>query len=274
MILLAVLPGCGRINFDPLRSGDAAIDATPRCTPQAPFTTITRVDAIATGNVDGGARLNADETTIYFHSDRSGQYRILQATRASRDLPFGMATDALPSGDGLWPTVSRDELTLVYSTVDLFASTRGSVSEAFPPAALLTSLNTSNGETNPFLGALGTTLYFTTYEPDGTFYAAAWPAAASAQPIAELNTSGREEGPAVSDDERVIYFARDTGNGPEVYYAERDSATSSFGPAVAVAELAAPGNNKPTWLSPDLCRLYFETTRSGNYDIYVAERTP
>jgi hypothetical protein len=277
MTLLAVLPGCGRIDFDPLRAADAAIDTTTlptRCDPQAPFTTITRMDSVDTLMIEGGARLNADETTIYFHSDRSGLYKLWSATRARRDLPFEPATIAMPTGDCLWPTLTSNELTVVYSTIDLFTSTRGSVSEPFPGGTLIASLNGASNTTNPFLGPLGTTLYFTTYDPEGNFYTAPWPGLASAQPIIELNTAGREEAPVLSADEHVIYFSRDAGNGPDIFIAQRDSSTGSFGPAALVPELNSMSDDKATWLSPDHCRLYFESGREASFDIFVAERTP
>jgi hypothetical protein len=44
--------------------------------------------------------------------------------------------------------------------------------------------------------------------------------------------------------------------------------------AVEVAELNSADDDKATWLSPDLCRLYIETTRNGFSDIFLAERQP
>jgi hypothetical protein len=274
MILFAVLPGCGRIHFDPLADASDGIDAAPRCSAQAPFTTITRVDSLSSSMIDGAARLDENETTAYFHSDRTGGlFQIWSATRASRDMPFEMPTIAVTSS-AFWPTLTNDALTLVYSTNDLLMSTRGNESETFPPATVIASLDSVSALTNPFLGPLGTTLYFTIYEPEGSFYSAPWPPTGGAQPIAELNTAGREEAPVLSADERVIYFARDTGTGPDVFMAQRDSPTSSFGPELAVTEVNSASDDKPTSLSPDLCRLYFETSRDGFSDIYLAERTP
>jgi hypothetical protein len=224
MTFLAVLPGCGRIDFDPLRATDAALDTTApaRCEPQAPFTSITRVDSLSSPMIDGGARLNAEETTAYFHSDRGGGlFQIWTATRASRDVAFGTPTIMLAT-TAFWPTVTSNGLTLVYSTNDLLISTRNTEADVFQPGTVIASLDSASDLTNPFLGPLGTTLYFTIYEPEGSFYSAPWPPMGSAQPIAELNTAGRDEAPVLSDDERVIYFSRDAGPGPDIFVTQRD----------------------------------------------------
>jgi hypothetical protein len=43
-----------------------------------------------------------------------------------------------------------------------------------------------------------------------------------------------------------------------------------------VGELTTATHESPTWLSHDLCRLYFESSRSTgtDFDIYLAERQP
>lgn len=276
MTFLAVLTGCGRINFDPLddAGSDPGDAAAVRCDPQAPFTTIARVDSLSSTMIDGAARLNTTETTAYFHSDRGGgTFQIWSATRASRDVAFGAPTIVLATS-AFWPTVTSNGLTLVYSTNDLLISTRITEADVFQPGTVIASLDSTSALTNPFLGPLGSTLYYTIYEPEGTFYSAPWPPMGGAQPITELNTAGRDEAPVLSDDEHVIYFSRDAGSGPDIFVAQRDSVTSSFGPASEVTELNSTADDKATWLSPDACRLYFETTRNGSSDIYLAERQP
>jgi hypothetical protein len=91
--------------------------------------------------------------------------------------------------------------------------------------------------------------------------------------IAELDSAADEGMPTLSSDELVIYFARRNPTTYDTFRATRTDAGAMFGSVVAVTELnMANVDDAPTWLSPDGCRLYLESSRSGNFDIYVAER--
>jgi hypothetical protein len=277
--LLAVLAGCGRIDFDPRTDAAAGIDAQPRCNPQAPFTTISRIDSLSTvGRVDGAVRLSADETVAYFHSDRDVfNFQIWSAKRASRDLPFETPTVVQGPPPIYWPSVTPDQLTLLSANGnDIFVATRATVNDVFPTGVLLASLDSTASQNNAFIDASGTTLYFTRYEPDAKLYSSPWPPTGTPSVIAELDTAANESAPTVSDDDLVIYFARETNAQLDIFMAQRDSATSTFGAAVMVGELTTATHESPTWLSHDLCRLYFESSRSTgtDFDIYLAERQP
>lgn len=278
MTLLAVLAGCGRIDFDPRTDAGAGIDAQPRCNPQAPFTSITRVDSLDTAvMIDGAVRMTSDETTAYFHSDRNFTFEIWSATRTSRELPFGAPQVVLSSPPTYWPTVTADQLTVLYSTnTDIMMSTRGAVSDAFAPGAVVPALDSTANQTTPFLGPLGNTVYFARYEPDAKLYEADWPATSTPRLIPELDGPGDDVAPVLSDDELVMYFSRaDSSTQPEIVVATRDTVTASFGAPAFVTELSSPQADSPTWLSRDLCRLYFESLRNGtDWDIYLAERQP
>lgn len=275
MIFLAVLAGCGRIDFDPLT--DAGTVVTPRCDPQAPFTSVTPIDSLNTTDIDGALRLTADETVAYWHTLRSGSFQLWTASRASRDLPFENPTVVEPDIGVYWPTVTSDQLTLLYSTNnDIKIATRGAVTDAFPAGVVAAGLDSTLDQNDPFLGPLGTAVYFTQYAPDGKLSAAPWPpTGAVAQPIAELDTPEHEFSPVLSDDERVIYFSRYGASPDDIFMAIRDSVSSRFSAPVAVAELNTPQDDGPTWLSGDLCRLYFQSDRNGtDWNIYLAERQP
>ena len=63
------------------------------------------------------------------------------------------------------------------------------------------------------------------------------------------------------------------GGDLDVWVRERQSRDDEFGPAVNVAGVNSPESEFPGWISPDNCRLYFD---SGDVvrDLYVAERMP
>lgn len=279
MTLLAVLAGCGRIDFDPLTDAAAGIDAQARCNPQAPFTAISRIDSLSiVGRVDGALRLNADETVAYFHSDRDvGNFQIWSAKRASRELPFETPTVVQGPPPIYWPTLTPDQLTMLSANGnDILVATRATVNDVFPAGVLLASLDNAASQNNAFLDAAGTTLYFSRYMPDAKLVAAPWPSTGTSQVIAELDSSTDENAPAVSDDDLVIYFGRTISGQVDIYMAQRDATTLPFGAPVEISELTSTTHESPTWVSHDLCRLYFESSRSTgtDFDIYLAERQP
>jgi hypothetical protein len=57
----------------------------------------------------------------------------------------------------------------------------------------------------------------------------------------------------------------------------RATTTVPWGTPVQVTELDTPGADNPTWISPDGCRLYFESNEGPGgaqpwYDLFVAAR--
>ena len=66
----------------------------------------------------------------------------------------------------------------------------------------------------------------------------------------------------------------DAGNDFDVFLSTRASTSQPWSAPSQVAELDTPSIEVPSWLSPDLCRLYLTTNRGGNYDIYLASRSP
>lgn len=61
----------------------------------------------------------------------------------------------------------------------------------------------------------------------------------------------------------------------DIWRSQRSRVTDPFAPPALVTELQASGNQFPTWLSPDGCRLYIDSNAAGNGDdIFVAERAP
>jgi hypothetical protein len=59
--------------------------------------------------------------------------------------------------------------------------------------------------------------------------------------------------------------------------ATRASTNDQFAPVRLLSELSVIGNGyatRPTWISPDGCRLYFVAYISGAPHLFVAERSP
>jgi hypothetical protein len=97
--------------------------------------------------------------------------------------------------------------------------------------------------------------------------------------VGGVDTADNEDSPAITADERVLFFRR---NAPmadaDIYTASRSTATDGFGPSSAVPGLSQPGVGEvPNWVSPDGCHLYFHSDApggSGGIDVWMAARPP
>ena len=57
-----------------------------------------------------------------------------------------------------------------------------------------------------------------------------------------------------------------------IFVARRASTSVPFDPPTEVAELNMGSETEPSWISADLCRLYFHSTRLGTSNVFVAAR--
>jgi Tol biopolymer transport system component len=280
---LVVLAACGGGGHKP----DAAIDAGPRCDPNAAFGAPVAVAGLDTNLDDQGARLTPDELTVVFARSRAnGTSDLYLATRATIGDPFG-APELLGSVNSvnseLWPTLSPDALLMLFDSdrattkFHVFVTRRTAADATFgPPTA---SVALADGDDQPML-ANGAALYFTSSTRAGLGIGDIWrvdidstgAAGTPAAVIGDVNSAADETAPAVTADERTIAFAR----GGDIYLATRSSAADGFGTATAIAGLADPAvREAPTWISPDACHLYLQSDAPGGMggiDLYMASR--
>jgi hypothetical protein len=286
---LSAVAGCGRVFFDPPRQLapdglESSVDAAPTtCDPAMPFTSIRPVEGLNSPSLEGAARFSPDELTTYFHTLRfSGGLELGVASRSRRDLPFDSPM-ALGRTTG-WPAISPDGLALVYSTNDgsgnqdeLFVATRSAPSGPFGGGTKLVTTSTILPEASPLISADSTALWFTRFEAgQPKIYSATWPDAAVMRRYDELDDGFGASTATLSPDQLTMYFTiPDVSNGTnDVFVARRSQRGDLFGSHVPVAIINTTANEAATWLSPDLCRLYFESDQTGDYDMYVAERAP
>ena len=85
----------------------------------------------------------------------------------------------------------------------------------------------------------------------------------------------------MSADERTMFYSRaKTGTDFDIWTSERMSPQDAFGAEVLVPELSTTHNERPGWLSPDGCRLYFGSDRPlppstvVGWNLHVASRPP
>jgi Tol biopolymer transport system component len=287
--VVIMLGGCGG-----LEAPDAPPDAPPevRCDPSQPFGEVIPVPGVNTDEWDGNPALSPDELTMYFASIRqspgTANGDLYVATRSSRDEAFGPAAamTALNTGsDERGVSVTPDGLTLYFHSsrsayYDLWLSARANTAAPFDAPVALAALNTSDVETSPMIAANGQTLYFERTPPEGS--TAIWKSTlggtgfAAPTMVTELNSASAFN-PLISGDGLQMYFASDRppSLGTDIWVASRASAEDPFGTPTNVAELNTNANDRPGWISPDGCRMYFWSSRSGgsgSFDIWQATR--
>lgn len=270
---------------------------TPRCDPNKPFGAPTLLAGLNTLDDEHGARLTADEKTIFFARWTDEGDWIYTAERDSPDDPFGPASLAPGINDvgarHAAPAPTPDGLTLYFSRntdfTDIYVAVRASRDRPFEAAREVTSIGTLDYESDAYPTATG--LYFTRGRTaDNGWYHSA---IAYARRLAggeldggafveSVNAPPANEGsPVVSADERhILWFSmRPTSTGRtdgEIWEATRPSLDVPFGPAVHLADLGSTAEDHPSWLSPDGCALYLASARPepglGGRNLYVARR--
>jgi hypothetical protein len=188
---------------------------------------------------------------------------IFFAERATVNEPFGEAVSLnLPhEGQGA-PWLSDDQLTLFFEvtwTIDTVLATRA---DRGAPFMIEESFG---GYTDPFVaGGPNGTLYVEQNRELEFASLSNWiPGSFESLGIGGIR-------PTLTADELTLYFSRDANN-PWTLVAVRDAVDEAFGEATA-AGIDSEFADAPSWISPDGCRLYFDTWYDASADLYVAER--
>jgi hypothetical protein len=103
-------------------------------------------------------------------------------------------------------------------------------------------------------------------------YRAQWMGAAFASPDEVFADTAGVSRVVVSADERTMFYTI----GGEMRMSTRASTTVSWLPGVTLAALESASSDGASWLSDDLCRLYYfnNAATNGDYNIRVSVRTP
>jgi hypothetical protein len=290
-------------HIDAADAADAAW-VWPGCNPTTAFDTITPLSEINTTDWEVSARASSDELTLYYtrapaNPPNGGSVGLDYAdlyvmTRATKNDPFSGETLLDPptqvgvKGD-LDPFVSADGLTLYFDSYRngpraVFVSTRGTMADPWGSPGVV-SLGTGYEELEPYANGDGTALWFAAPKPRpgdpgnmNMFRATLAGGAVTAVAFSDLDTVAGERSPVVSEDERVVYFSHNAPNSGDwnIYVATRSDPSKPFGPPQLVTELASVSYDAPTWVSRDLCTIYFTSERAsglGGRDMYVAHRS-
>lgn len=294
---------------DTISSAARLTAATPTANAvvMGPWSEPVHLDApVSSSAHDLGAKLSDDELTIYFGSDRSGGLGgvdIWVVRRDCRTCPWGDAVDLGPNVNSAnsegGPEISVDGHFLFFSsnrpgsvagTDDIWVSYRADVHDdlAWEAAVNLGPMvNTNSQEAGPAFitqGAGAATLYFSRA---GDIYSVSiahdGAALATAEPVAELNSSANEMEPSLRGDGKEIFFwsNRPGGlGGLDVWVSTRQNVND---PWSAPLSLPAPVNTPQGELSPNVSRdgrtLLWSATMAarpslGFQDFWMSTRNP
>lgn len=191
---------------------------------------------LSSGAVDTSPEISPDGLTMFLSSNRDGSDNdVYVSTRQNRDETWTtpMPVDSLNSDSGEYGVgFMPDLLHLVLAstrdgTFDLFGARRMTVNAAWGTPGPLMEINSGDLESDPWIDASGTVLYFTggprtgnidifTAErasPTGTF--------ATPTVVAEISGESADQDPWLSPDMRTVLFASNRSGSLDLYMAER-----------------------------------------------------
>jgi hypothetical protein len=288
--------------------GDAASDApaSKPCRPTDAFDfagPVVELNGSTVGATDINARLSPDQLTVFWVTNRSVQKgEIYTATRSSPSTTFGgVALVPIPlSGAPNSPAPYTG--TMFFGTVvsipetiwGIYKSTLSGATWSDPAIVSTATTGPQSPVVHPYLTPDGLRLAF-----DGrgvfdggtstTLYEVERPTTAddfsAKKELVELATQYSQSSPVLSRDKLTIYFATDRAHAPtgsndtDIWVATRTSTNSAFTGAAPVQgagiNSAVGSTNYPTWISDDLCTMYFDSDRfaSGNSNKKVFKAT-
>ena len=295
-VLLLASVGCGRLGFaertapdapEPLDGAPADTTSSAPCDLGQPFGAPELISELVGPGNDATLRLRPDELTGVFWSDRSGFGTDLYAVRrASHTSQFevtsiGVVNSAANDFD---PMLSADGGTLVFSSaraggpggVDLYEAQANAT--GFDPPVSLDGLSSASTDGGPYLTAGSRELLFAS-DRSGTseiYHAARLGSAQYGAPalIPELTVTDAYD-PVLTTDGLTIYFRSTRSGGPglnDIYSATRLDTAAVFGPATPVPGVNTAMSEGPNWVSPDGCRLYLTSDRSGTLHLWRASK--
>jgi hypothetical protein len=164
--------------------------------------------------------------------------------------------------------------------MDIFMSQRGATTAGFTNKQSSPWMNGNYDEFRPSITADGNEMFFLSEKGSNVlrFFHSLKSGGSFQGPteVTELNADGQASSIAISNDGLTAYFGSSrtgsTNGTSDVWTAHRDTRTASFANVTRVSELSTDGEELPSYISTDGCRLYFGTNRTGGGDIYVATK--
>lgn len=276
---------------------DGGGDAGAICDKAQPFGAPVLLGApVNTPAPEFGGRFSFDERTLYFYRNVGSPQDLYEASREGDALRFSapklLAGIAEADSNETHFTVSRDGTLAFFSSNrpgsegrDVWVARRPGATGAWQTPERVAALASAMNDTDTFLRPDGKVLYFASARSGGgDLFQATVDDVGSGVPdvgapvaLAALNTADEEQAPMVTADDLTIYFSRTpAGRGDsDIFVATRATAKLTFGDVTPVAELSTDFIERPTWISPDGCRMLLTSSRPGTLgesDLFLAEK--
>lgn len=273
-------------------SGDADLDAgdsavpPPDCDLTKPFGAPQALsNAVNTSAYETGGRLSVDELTLYFTRAST----VYKATRGNKTDPFANVTPMADingtTADG-YLTMPASEVTAFFASnrtgsalLDIWSATRSNKTAAFMNIKREAILASAQDDDDPWVRADARMLYFDSKRSGVTdLYRAPIDATGTiGTPSKVLNVttdSDSESNPVVTADDLTLYFAFGATTGSQgIRVSKRASTNVEFSGITSVTELNTSSDDRPTWVSPDGCKILISSERpngQGSSDLYMA----
>src|SRR5690606_21111933 len=148
------------------------IYVTTRPDRASPWSAPVRVAELSSTADDAGPALGPGELTLYFSSDRGGDFDLYVSVRASKSEPWGepvAVAELASAATESEPWVNETGTLIVFGSrrpggqggTDLYAAERASPDQPFGPPAPIVELNTALNDTDPWLSPDARTIFFT-----------------------------------------------------------------------------------------------------------------
>jgi hypothetical protein len=283
---LAVAAACGSVEGKmkdaAVESDVLAVDAyVPTCAAGS-FTTSSPVMQLNSTSDDTFLRLSPDELTAYF-TRNTGTPGTYIATRGSTTSPFGTPAPMNNGVDMESPTVTADGLTMYFVSArtgtsgmrDVWKATRATTTADFANVTNVTELNSTAEEHDVYVLPDHSAIYVSSARNGGVheiFRAARNGSGFNAPMLVFSLTPGFVNRVVVAPDERTMAYQA----GNDIYLTTRSSTSDAWTAGNSQTPLNTVNADNPTWISSDLCRLYFQTNRVGTQglDFHVTVRSP
>ena len=145
-------------------SAYARIFEAKRSQPSGAFTSVSQVLSTAGHNVYS-PWVSPDNLRMYYHEESDWQIKVSQRASVSDPWPQGTAVSGLSSSSICSPSLSSDELTIVFNNPnvggwDMYMATRPNKDSAFGNIRSLSEINTAGYECRPFLSPDALSIYY------------------------------------------------------------------------------------------------------------------
>jgi hypothetical protein len=293
LVALAWIAGCGAETgaIDAPLGDDSVVDIDapmrdariPTCA-GVTFETSATINVLNTTDRETYLRLSPDELTAYF--SRGNPEAPYIATRASITAPFSTPLPLAITGNGANEvasmTVTADGLTMYFTSDrtgtmgarDIWRATRAVTSTNFGSITAMTALNSTGTDNDVIVLPDHSAVYFGSNRSGmQRIYRAARNGSGFDPPVevfADAATSVYRV--AVSADELTLLYSEPN----DIRLSTRASTSVAWLPGVATPAIDSTSTDFPSWISPDLCRLYYATNRTvaNDFDLRIAVRSP